>query len=104
MYSFIVYRSMTNPYMRLVRVVDGQQWDVAADALAMAATWGNTDIELSSNANVGGIPITIPANLPAGDYDALFYDAASPADSDTVEFGKRVSWTGKQLLGLPIEL
>jgi len=104
-YDLIVYKALTNPYMRLVRVIDGKQWDVAAGALNRTATWGDTDIALTDDTDhIGGIPVTIPATLPGGSYDMLFYDAASPAKTDTVEVGKRIEWNGKNLLGLPQDL
>ncbi len=104
MYHLIVYRSLTNPYARLVRICDGNVWDVTNEGLAAAPTWGDTDIALTKNSYIGGIPVTIPAALPAGEYDLLFYDAASPADTDEVKLGKRVRWTGSALLGLPIDI
>ena len=104
MISLIIYKVMSSPYIRLVRVCDGKVWDSAADALAFAPTWGDTDIALTKNAYIGGYPVTIPANLPAGDYDLLLYDAVTPANTDIVQLGKRISWTEKDLLGLPVEL
>jgi hypothetical protein len=104
MYHIILYEAMTNPYARFVRVCDGKIWDVAADALAVAPTYGDTDVQLALNTSIVGIPITIPANLPAGEYDMLIYDAATPANTDVIENGKRISWTGKNLLGEPRDL
>jgi len=103
-YHLIIYRVWTNPCYRLVHVADGKIWDVANSQLAAAPTWGDTDIQLATNNYIGGIPVTIPADLPPGDYDMLFYDAAAPAYTDVVELGKRIAWTGKQLIGLPIDL
>jgi len=95
---------MTNPYARFVRVCDGKIWDVAADALAVAPTYGDTDVQLALNTSIVGIPVTIPANLPAGEYDMLIYDAATPTNTDVVEpCSRRIQWDGKRLLGLPID-
>ena len=104
MYSLIIYQSLTNPYMRLVRVADGGIVVAATAAISTATAWGDSDIALAKNALIGGIPVTIPANLEAGDYDMLIYDAASPADTDEVQIGKRIAWTGHQLSGLPLDI
>lgn len=103
-YDLIIYTSFSNPYMRLVRVTNGKQWDVTNSVESRAATWADTDTPLSSDSNIGGIPITIPSALPAGEFDLLLYDAATATDTDVVQKGKRIQWTGKQLLGLPQDL
>ena len=103
-YDFIVYVEFTNPYSRLVLVANGKVWDVANDELALGTTWGDTDIQLAFDAVIGGIPITMPTNLPEGNYDFLLYDAAAPASGDDVQIGKRVRWTKQGLLGIPIDL
>ena len=105
MYSIIIYRAMTNPYLRLVRVVDALIWDVANSKLAMRPTYGDTDVQLTRDSTyLGGIPVTIPVLLPAGEYDALFYDGAVPAVTDEVVIGKRIQWNGEELLGMPQDL
>lgn len=104
MYSLIIYQSLTNPYMRLVRVGDGGIVIAATGLLSKTTAWGDSDMTLVKNALIGGIPVTIPSNLEAGDYDMLFYDAVSPADTDAVEIGKRIAWTGHQLSGLPLDI
>ena len=104
MFSLIIYEPMTNPYARFVRVADGLIWDVANSVLAAAPTYGDTDVQLATNTSIVGIPVIIPTDLPAGEYDILFYDAGTPSSSDVVEIGKRISWTGKALLGLPQDM
>jgi len=104
MYSLIVYQILTNPYMRLVRVGDGGIVVAATGVVSLTTSWANSATSLSKNALIGGIPITIPATLEAGDYDMLIYDAASPADTNEVQIGKRIAWTGKQLSGLPLNI
>lgn len=104
MVSFNIYRSITNPVFRLVRVANTMIWDDVNAALAAAPTWADTAIALTANNYIAGLAVTIPTNLPGGDYDLLVYDAASPAYTDTVIIGKRIRWTGKQILGLPIDL
>ena len=101
MYSLIVYTSLTNPYARIVRVTDGKVWDVANNELALSTTWTDTDIQLTADAVIGGIPVTIPEDLPAGEYDLLFYDATPAAAANAVSLGKRIQWTGTRLFGLP---
>ena len=104
-YDLIIYRKMTNPYARFIKVGNGQIWDVAAGALAAAPTYGNTDVQLTpDNTYIGGTPVKIPATLPVGDYDMLIYDAATPAVADVPVLGKRIAWSGKGLIGLPLEL
>jgi hypothetical protein len=103
MFDFIDYTPLANPYIRFVRVIDALVWDDVAGEGSLSTSWADGSISLTKNATVGGIPIRIPA-LPAGDWDVLFYDSASPLDTDPLDFGKRIEWTGKQLLNLPIRL
>jgi hypothetical protein len=104
MYSLIIYQAFTNPYMRLVRVADGGVVASADWSIAKDTAWGSSDITLAKDSIIGGIPVTISEDLEAGDYDMLFYDAASPADTDTVQVGKRIAWSGNKLLGLPMDI
>lgn len=92
-YNIIIYQALTNPYVRFVRVTDGYIWDSDNEELAAAPTWADTAIILTKNDYIGGVPITVPADLPVGEYDILLYDSASPADTDEVVLGKRISWT-----------
>lgn len=97
-----VYRGITNFVYRLVRVTDSKAWDDVNGELSASPTWADTAISVTKNNYIGGFPIDLTsdlsASLPPGDYDLLIYDSASPASSDTVELGKRISWTGKQLI------
>lgn len=102
--AFSFYITLTDPYVRLVRVFDNKVWDVTNSVLAWATTWTDTVIDLTEDAVAGNVPFTIPADLPAGEYDCLLYDAASPATGDAESLGKRIRWNGSQLLGLPIDL
>lgn len=104
MYDLILYQGMTNPYMRLIRVGDGGIVNASTILISRTTAWGDSDIALASNALIGGIPVTIPKGLEPGDYDMLFYDASSPADSDAVKIGKRIAWSGFKLLGLPMDI
>lgn len=103
-FDFIIYVEFANPYARIIRYADGKVWDVAADELAYGTTWTDTDIPLTLDAVIGGLPVTMPANLPGGDFDFIVYNASSPATGDDPQIGKRIQWTGKQILGVPIDL
>jgi len=107
MADFNIYRSLTSPYIRLVRHGDGKVYDAAAEEVGAATSWSNSALSLTISSVIGGYPVSLDAlapGLPNGEYDFLLYDNASPADSDEVVLGKRIRWTGKQLLGLPIDL
>ena len=97
MYHHILYKALTNPCVRFVRVADGKVWDNVALAMAAAPTYANTAIALAENTVINGIPITVPATLPEGNYDMLVYDAAAPATTDAAVWGRRISWTGQLL-------
>lgn len=104
MYSLIIYKELSNPYMRIIRIADGGI--VAADGWSISKTtaWGASDITLTKNDLIGGIPITISGDLEAGDYDILLYDNGTPADTDVVEIGRRIAWTGSMVMGLPVSV
>ena len=104
MADVIIYTTITNPYAQIVFVQNETVWDTVAVALAAAPDYGNTDIAMTQNEYHGGYPITIPATLPAGEYDLLVKDGASPAYTDVVDVGKRFRWDGSRMLGLPISL
>ncbi len=104
-YDLIVYRKLSNPYTRLIEVATGLIWDVANAALAAAPTYGDTDVQHTYDGTyIGGIPIKIPADLPAGNFDLLLYDGATPAVTDDVVVGRRIGWNGNILTHLPIDL
>ena len=99
--DLIIYRKMTNPYVRFVFVESGLIWDVANSKLSATPTYGDTDVQLTpDNTYIGGTPIRIPTGLPEGDYDMLIYDSAAVAIADEVIIGKRIGWTGKQLFSM----
>ncbi len=104
-YDLVIYRKMTNPYVRFVLFNAGQIWDVANSELSATPTYGDTDVQLTAdNTYIGGTPVKIPLNLPAGVWDMLFYDAATPAVTDDVIIAKRIQWNGNQISGLPQSL
>jgi hypothetical protein len=92
MAHFNLYKSSANWYVRIVHARTGKIWDNVASVFSLTPTWANTAIALTFSQYIGGHPVTIPA-LPTGDYDLLFYDAAAPASTDTVEIAKRLKWS-----------
>lgn len=104
MYELIIYRALTNPYMRLVRVADGGIVNATTGLVAQDTSWADSVKTLAKVTLVGGIPITMPPELEPGNYDMLIYDAGSPADSDPVKIGRRIAWTGLLVAGLPVDV
>ena len=100
MYSLIVYKALTNPYMRIVRVADGAIMTTLTGALSTTTTWATTVTLLTKVTVLGGIPVTIPKDLPPGDYDLLILDDATPANDDAPAFGYRIAWSGKKILSM----
>lgn len=104
MYDLIVYKTLTNPYFRIVRVADGFVMTTLTGVLAIDTSWATSYTALAKDAVIGGIPVKIPTGLVAGNYDILFYDAAAPAASDVVQIGRRLAWTGRLISGIPIDV
>jgi len=104
MCDLIIYKAITNPYFRLVRVGDGGIAVAATGVVSTTTSWAASYTAMTKVTLIGGCPVTIPANLPPGDYDLLIYDNVTPADSDVPSFGKRIAWSGTQILGLPMDL
>jgi len=104
MYSLIIYKAITNPYFRIVRVADGARMTTLTGALSTSTTWATSYTTLSKITELGGLPVTIPEGLEPGDYDLLIYDNASPTNADAPAFGYRIAWSGKQILGLPTNI
>lgn len=104
MYNLIIYQTVTNPYFRIVRVGDGAVMVTLTGVLSKTTSWANSVTTLSKVTLIGGIPLTIPEALEPGDYDLLVYSAASPADSDAPQFGRRIAWTGRLISGIPLDV
>ena len=103
MTKFIIYPNtanglpLTNPYARIVCPVNEQIWkDTPSSGLVESCDYADSVMTLTKGSH-GGYPVNIPADLPAGFYDVLIYDAASPADTDQVQLGKRIQWSSGQL-------
>jgi len=103
-FNFILYEALTNPAVRFVRVGDGWQWDDTNEVMAFTPTYADTAITLAENANINGIPVKVPAGLPSGVYNMIFYDAASPANSDAYSKLYRIEWDGREIMGIPKDM
>lgn len=104
MYSLIVYKEINTPYFRIVRVADGAVMVTLTGKLSTTTSWATSYTALTRDDVRGGLLITIPEDLPPGDYDLLIYDNGSPVAADDPKFGKRIAWSGTQILGLPLDL
>lgn len=102
--DLIVYGTYTNFCYRLVRVTDKKVWDHVNDDLTIDPTYSDTEKAVTIDQTVGGYPIDLDESLPAGEYDLLIYDTASPAYTDVPSVGKRIKWTGRRLNGLPQDI
>lgn len=100
MYSLIIYQAITNPYFRIVRVADGGVMVTLTGVVSTTTSWATSYTALTRDAIRGGLLVTIPEDLESGDYDLLIYDNGTPADTDAPVFGKRIAWSGKQILSL----
>jgi len=115
-YDLMIYDNLTNPYMRLVQVPTGKQYDFVNDVLVpvttAAASYSDTCLTLTKNAySLAAIIIEIDEyvastglGLPPGRYDLLLYDAATKATSDNTQIAKRIEWDGNNIFGLPQDL
>lgn len=93
----IIYKQLTSPKLRLINPSLLKAWDNVAVVLSATPAWANTAITLTYDAYLGGIPIVIPAALPAGEYDALVYDSASPSSGDAIQISKTIYWDGTSI-------
>ncbi len=85
--QMIFYRGSSNWYMRIVHVKTGKVWDYLVGALSATVVWVNSYTVLTFSVTIGGHVVEMPVGLPDGRYDLLFYNAASPSSSDTLEVG-----------------
>ena len=88
---FTLHRPQENWYMRVVRPLDSYVYDADAGVVAEAPSWANSIVVLTWNTATSGYPITVPV-LPDGNYDLLFYNAASPAAVDEVLYGREYKY------------
>jgi len=107
MAHLVIYGAYTNFRYRLVNPFTEMQWssangDTAGDDEMQASpgAYDETTIEVTRDDDIAGFPITIPSDVPAGEYDLLVYDAASPANTDNPSLGKRVVWNGSRIVSV----
>lgn len=106
MYSLIIYQAIAHPYFRLVRVGDGGVMVTLTGVVSKDTAWADSFNTLSKIAELGGIPVTIPATLEPGDYDLLIYDNDTPTNADLPKIARRIAWMGEEKLlpGVPISV
>jgi len=94
-YNFINFDAFTNtPKYRLIET-KGKVWDNVAKALSFTTVYANSLITLAENAVINGVPVTLPADLPTGDFYMMFYDAETPANTDAYTRWYRIGWNHK---------
>ena len=106
MYSLIIYQTIANPYFRIVRVADGSIMTTLTGVLSKTTVWATSATGLTKSAILGGMPITIPKDLPPGDYDLLICSNATPAEGDVPIIARRIAWMveNKLVAGVPISV
>ena len=90
MATFNFYRPEDNWYVRIVRASDGFIWDQNGGVMAASPSWANSILTMSWDSTIKAYPVNVPT-LPLGDYDILFYNAVSPADTDEIQYGQEYS-------------
>jgi hypothetical protein len=93
-------------YFRILHLSRNKVWDRANSTLSETPNYANTAIEAVYDSSKGAYVMKIPAGLPAGRCDLIFYNAnyLSAADTDNSEGGYRFHWNGKNIFGEPIAL
>ncbi len=91
--------ALTDPYIRLIHrktklVVKASTW-----LPTVGVSYEDSAIVLTKDTGIVGWPITIDTRLPAGEYDLVLYDNASPADTDVAVDHGHLSWTGRDIIG-----
>lgn len=91
MANFNLYKPNGNWCYRIVRPSDGYVMAAATGIPASDTTLANSAVAMTYSAVLHGFPISINSNLPAGEYDILFYNvaAAAIAATDEVVIGRR---------------
>ena len=78
----------TNTYFRIVERSTGKIWSTTTSALQALTLWTDSDLAATNSTLVGGTDgarkVNIPATLPSGEYDLLFYDNASATSADVL--------------------
>lgn len=93
--------------VKIVRPRQGLCWNSAEEEMQDAiATLTEQFIDLTYSALLHGYPVTIPASLPSGDYDFLFFDGAAAAMTETTEpeAGYGITWNKEAgIFSAPVE-
>jgi len=89
---------------RIVHPKSEMVWDKTAASAAgglvayALCTYANGNIALTLAPSGPCFPVTLPSNLPQGDYDLLFFSAAhGSAVASDYELGFAIKWSGSQL-------
>lgn len=90
--------TLTAPYIRLIHrktklVVKASDWQKTP-----GVSYEDSAIVLTKDTGMNGFPITLDPRLPAGEYDVLLYDNASPSDADVAVDHAHWSWTGRDII------
>lgn len=81
-------------YVRLIRTKDLAVWNADTSEVDEASnvSWANSAMDVAYSSNVGGYPWEVPAALPGGIWDVVFYGqaGASAANTDEVVYDEVV--------------
>jgi hypothetical protein len=110
MAHFIYYGTHTgdDKAYRIARLKDELVWDKTANdyvggLVANTGTFANSNIVLTYTEGLCGYPVTLPSNLPDGEYDLIFLNTeASSATAADREDGMGAKWHHNNLYA-PIE-
>jgi hypothetical protein len=72
-------------YCRFVHYRGNEIWDSTNQELGTATAWADSAVVIvETPSGAGAYPVVVPANLPAGIYDCIVHDGATPAVDDTI--------------------
>lgn len=90
-HTFILYGNYQNPYLRIVRISDGNIYNPNEEELFSSPAWDDTALELGTkDTGINGWPVDLPETLPNGIYDLQLYDSALPDSDDAMIAGWRL--------------
>lgn len=89
-------KSLSNPYLRYIRISDGAIWDTVTASLSTSTSWADSAQSLSLVSGTKKYGWEIP-NLPDGLYDVQLYDGASPADTDELISSEQLLMPTRQI-------
>jgi len=120
-YDILVWRrsDLANPYVKVVRVIDGYLFDYIGQVMLPGTTWPTVatlwqrvtqSIAINSALSLSAAVIelqeynsSLGTGVPPGIYDICIYEmaGASRVSTDNLILTKRIEWTGNKILGLP---